>query len=458
MNMISLDFICSLLEKNNKKGLGNESIKNFIINSKEVNFGDCFIGLPGTNYDGSSFFYSALEKGAIGLILHSKYENEYLKICDLFPHSWAFFVDDTKLTLINLAKKWRSLFHIPIIAITGSVGKTTTKELLKTIFSNEGYSVCATKNSENGSIGLPLTILSLRENHNIAIFEIGIQKPGEMDLLLSLLQSVTYTVITTILPAHILYFNNLENIIAEKTKLQYITKEILFIDYSLKKYTNHKHIITFGDYEQADVFYHSMSTKISLEIHNEKYSINTLYHKGIHHCITAAFSVCYFLKLKINNVIFSIESFQRVNGRFSIHHLKNGGIIINDCWNAAHPTVMLKSIEAFEQFPTNKKKIMVLADMLEQGEFKETSHNLIIEKINIIPKAGIEKIFYIGSAFKESAKNNIRDNIYTANSFLDISDEIYNYLNQKYCIFFKGSNGMKLFYHINEYIKKENKS
>lgn len=455
--MISVNFISSVLGESNKKGLGQNSINNIIINSKEILQGDCFIGLQGAMCDGGDFFISALDQGAIGLILHKKYEALYLEVVDKYPLSWAFFVENTKAVFIALAKKWRSLFYIPIIVITGSVGKTTTKELIKSILEADGHSVCATQKSENGSIGLPLTILSMRKNHTIAVFELGIQKIGEMDILIDILQSVTYAIITTILPAHVLHFGTVEKIIEEKTKLQYITRETLFIDYAFKNAVQCKNIITFGDKEQSDVFYYSMSTKISIEINidKKKYFINALYHQGIHHCITAAFSLCYFLKINIRIIIAVIESFKRVNGRFSVHHLHSGGIIINDCWNAAHAAVMLKSIEAFELFPTDKKKIMVLADMLEQGDNKEIVHNQIVEKTNTISNDLIEKIFYIGPSFKDSIKNNTNANIIFAESFIEISDEIYHYLDKKYCILFKGSNGMKLFYHINEYIKKE---
>lgn len=367
--MFDFNFIQLILGNDKKRGAGSQSINNFVIHSNQVRPGDCFLGLMGAKVDGSSFFIDALNNGAVGLILNEKYESDYLSIVDLYPNSWACFVYDVKETMILLAKKWRHLFYIPIIAITGSVGKTTTKELIKTILENNGHSVCATKNSENGSIGLPLTILSMRSNHSIAIFEIGIQKPGEMDVLIDILQSVTYTIITTILPAHILYFNTIEKIIEEKIKLQHITKEILFIDYPFKNYIKHKNIITFGDNEQSDVFYYSMSTKLSIEIMHEhkKYFINALYHKGINHCIVIAFALSYFLKINIKNSISAIEAFKRVNGRFSIHHLKNGGIIINDCWNAAHAAVMLKSIEAFEQFPTNKKKNSCLSRYVGAG-------------------------------------------------------------------------------------------
>jgi UDP-N-acetylmuramoyl-tripeptide--D-alanyl-D-alanine ligase len=455
--MFSFDLIEFVLGRENKKGVSIKSIKNFVINSEKVQKRDCFVGLQGGSRDGGDFLIDALKNGAVGLILHKKYESFYLNVLSEYPLTWAFFVEDTKIALINLAKKWRSLFYIPVIAITGSVGKTTTKELLKTILTNQKQCVCATKNSENGSVGLPLSILSMRKKHTIAIFEVGIQKPGEMDLLIDILQNLTYTIITTILPAHILYFNTIETIIAEKTKLQKITKKIVFIDVAFKKYISHKNVVTFGQSDDADVHYNRLDSNMGIEVSNDnkKYTIAVLNHQGLHHCIAAAFAFCIFFGLDEDQCINSIQKFKPIDGRFSVHFLKNGGIIINDCWNSAHAAVMLKSIEAFEQFPTNNKKIMVLADMLEQGDFKIEMHDLIVNKVNTTEVDNIEKIFYIGPVFAESAKKNTRDNVILANSFVEIAPQIYDYLNNQYCILFKGSNGMKLFYHITNYIKKE---
>jgi UDP-N-acetylmuramoyl-tripeptide--D-alanyl-D-alanine ligase len=457
--MFSIGFLTSVLGVS-KKGSGTENINTFSIDSNQILPQDCFIGLLGQKVDGGSFFKAVLEKGARGLILNKIYEIDYLNIADQYPNSWAFFVDDTAKSLFQLAKKWRSLFNIPIIAITGSVGKTTTKELIKTILEKEGHTVCATLQSQNGKTGMPLTLLRLRPEHTIAVIEVGISQLGEMDILVDILQSVFYTIITTILPAHILYLKSIENIILEKKKLQYITLNTLFIDYKFKKQVNHKQVITFGDDEQAYFCYHSMSTQLRIEINEleKKYVIYGLCHQGLHHCITAAFAVCYFLQINPLSIIKAIESFERVEGRFSVHHLSKGGIIINDCYNAAHPTVMIKSIDAFECFPTNKKKIIVLADMFEQGECTEQVHDSVVERVNALSNEHIEKVFYVGAAFKQSAeKNNKKQNMIVADSFVEVADEIYSYLDKQYCILFKGSNGTKLFYHISNYLKNETK-
>jgi UDP-N-acetylmuramyl pentapeptide synthase len=277
-----------------------------------------------------------------------------------------------------------------------------------------------------------------------------------MDVLIDILQSVSYSLITTILPSHIAYFKNINNIILEKIKLQNITKEIFFIDVLFQKYINYKNVITFGTSFDSNFFYKLDNLKIIIkDINcNKEYFIKALFHEGINHCIVVAFTLCYILKIKVENIINAVENFNNVVGRFSIHNLKKGGVIINDCYNAANHIVMLKSIEAFKLFETNKKKIIVLADMLEQGELNEIYHNIVVENVDNILDSCIEKVFYIGDSFSLSAKNS-KKNTVIAKQFADVEDQVYEYLDLKYCILFKGSNGMKLFENINKYIKKE---
>lgn len=116
---------------------------------------------------------------------------------------------------------------------------------------------------------------------------------------------------------------------------------------------------------------------------------------------------------------------------------------------------MLKSLEAFEVFPTNKKKIVVFSDMLDLGELNEKGHAMIAKKICTDNSSSIEKFFCVGAQLSLACQNYQNKNIVIAKSFDEVKSIIYNYLDQKYCILFKGSNGTKLFYTISEYIKEQ---
>lgn len=453
--MFSFDFFKSVLGLF-WHGKSDVVANDIVINSIEVKKGDCFIGLIGLSKDGGEFFEDALRRGATVLIIHKIFEASVLAVIEQYSEAVIFFVDDTKVALLQVAKKWRSYFCIPIIAVTGSVGKTTTKEMIKSVFEKSGMAVCATKSSMNGTIGLPLSVLQLRMYHNVAIFEIGIQKIGEMDIMLDVLQSVFYGIVTTILPAHMEYLKDFNTIIQEKMKLQFITSNTFFIDYKFKKYTNHKNMITIGNNESADFFYQFFATKMSIDIRNKKkyFMINALYHDGLRHCLAIAFAVTFVYMISPKFIMAALENFERISGRFSVHRLTNGAIIINDSFNAANQYVMLTSIEAFEFFPVNKKKIVILGDMLEQGEDAAKNHCQVIERLNAIDQNTFELVYYVGENFYENKIHNIRQNVNFAKNFLDIADEIYNLLDKEYCFLFKSSRGMMFFHYICQYLEK----
>lgn len=453
--MFLLSFIESVL-KEKKNGFGNTPATGFCVNSKKIKEGDCFIALQGEQVDGSLFFKEAILKGAVGVILNEAYSAEFLKIQDEFHGVWAFFVKDTKEALHALAAAWRRQFQIPFIAVTGSMGKTTTKELLKSIFEKQGYRVFATQNSENGSVGLPLNILKLRPSHTIAIFEMGIEKIGEMDVLCQIIGYVSVAIITTIIESHFRYFESIDAVIKEKIKIEKIAKDLICIDAEFKRYVKVAvPVIGFGTKESSDIVYSSLSTKVVIDIDNKKYSINTPYHEGFHHCLVAAFIVASFLKIRPQAIIDAIESFKKINGRFSIHHLKSGGIVINDAYNAVNPLVMLKSLEAFEGFSTHKKKIVVFGDMFDLGSLKETAHGIILERAAHISEDIIEKFYFFGDAFFAQRNKCYKDNIIFVETFQEIEKEIFGFLDRKYCLLFKASNGTGLFKRVVSYLEEQ---
>lgn len=454
--MFPLSFFELVIEKK-KEGLGSREIFGFSVDSKKVKEGECFIGLKGAKVDGSSFFQEAILKGASGLILSEEFAAEFRKIEQTAEDVWVFFVPDTKAILHALAKKWRLQFQIPFIAVTGSVGKTTTKELLKHILEKQGHKVFATHNSENGSIGLPLNILALRPSHTVAIFELGVEKIGEMNVLCEVLSFVTISIITTILESHLKYFESLDLVIKEKIKLQSITREFVCIDNDFKKYITRVPVVSFGTKDSSDIVYASLSTKVTiLDCKNDKnYIVNILYHEGFHHCLVAAFTVALFFKIQPKMIIDTIESFKKIAGRFSVHHLKSGGMIINDAYNAVNPIVMLKSVQAFVEFPTYKKKIVVLGDMFDLGSLSEKAHAMILEAVSHIDPQSIEKFFFCGENFAMHKKQYENENKIFIAHFDFLEKEIHAYLDQKYCVLFKASNGTGIFKKVINYLQEQ---
>lgn len=457
--MFSTHFISHVLEET-PYGNTNHTIDKFIVNSKMIIEGNCFIGLPGEKCHGSSFFEEALKLGASGLILDKSYKEKAISILSNFS-CWIYFVEDTKKALLSLAKAWRmQLLHIPIIAITGSVGKTTTKEMIKKICIDAGLQTLATENSENGSIGLPLTLLNLRSFHDIAIIEVGIQKPGEMDLLIPILQKIHTLVITTIMLAHAVYFKTIETVMQEKMKLQHITYFLIIAPDSLKEHFNTQvKILSVGTQDTADYTYTTFSSGITIydKKNNKKYNIEVINHQGLHHCTANAFAFSLNYHIAPQKIITSLENYKNIPGRFSTHQLRSGSIIINDAYNAAHITIMQKAIDAFILLTTDKKKIIILGDMLEQGDNSLENHKNIYEKINAL-ETYYEKAYLIGKEFASCYSNNKNAKINFFPSINDCKEKIDALMENQHYLFFKSSRSMALYNYVTEYLKNnENK-
>ena len=183
-----------LLRNTNAKllnGNENETINDCFINSKEVIKGSCFFGIKGSKEDGSLYYKEALDKGASVLVLTKKKDYDF----NGYEDRTIIIANDTKEVLQDLAKYKRSLFKGTVIGITGSVGKTTTKQMISSILKQQ-YSLVNTVNNMNGQIGLPLTILSLKDE-NVMVLEMGISMPGEMKILSEIAVSYTHLTLPT---------------------------------------------------------------------------------------------------------------------------------------------------------------------------------------------------------------------------------------------------------------------
>lgn len=434
----------------------NLVVNKFVVNSKKVSVGNCFIGLPGEKYHGSSFFQEALSKGANGLIIDLEFKNEVMALLNQYSF-WVFFVKDSKKALWDIAYAWRKkLIHIPIIAITGSAGKTTTKEMIKQLFVSFNFNVLATENSENGLIGLPLTILNLRENHQVGIIEVGIQKKGEMDILVYILQSIHTLILTVFMLSHGEYFQTVENVIQEKMKLQSIvTNKVIMPHLAKAYYYVDIPSVVIDVLEDVDYKYNLLIDRIEIfdKKKNKKYVIKALLHDGIRNCIVNAFVCAVEYGLPLDESIIVLEKFKQLDGRFSIHNLKHGGVLVNDAYNAASISVMEKAIDAFISFPINKKKILILGDMLEQGKDEEANHKQVYCKVNNL-KNNYEYVYLIGSHFGLYKNENKNTKIHFFQSINDIKEEIDKFLGADYCVFFKSSNSIKLFHYATDYLKR----
>ncbi len=434
--------------------VGNEEYicMSYSKDTRTIKEGDCYIGINGETFDGNLFWEKALENGASTVIVQNvEIEDEKLK-------KWAdkniIKVEDTLEALYSLARYKRSLYNIPVIAITGSVGKTSTKDIVANVVSKK-YKTLKTEGNNNNNIGLPLTILRLQDEE-VAVIEMGMNHFGEISLLTSIAKP-TICIITNIGTSHIGNLGSRENILKAKLEiLEGSKKEAVIInndnDLLHKWYEENKenyNIKTYGIKEQSDI----MAKEIKLEENKSTFTckINNVKEKinvpvgGEHFALNAlcAITVGEVLKIEADKIKLGIESFELTKKRMDIVELKNGIKIINDAYNASLES-MTASLKVLSEF--KERKIAVLGDMFELGDFSEELHKkvgkeVVKNNVDILIACG-ENARYIADVARESAN---KENVYYLRKTEEIKPLLEKIVKNNDVILFKASNGMKFY-------------
>ena len=431
--------------------VGNEEniCKSYSKDTRTIKDGDCYIGIKGENFDGNIFWEKALENGASTVIVQNvEIENEKLK---KWTDKNIIKVENTLEALYNIARYKRNLYNIPVIAITGSVGKTSTKDIVANVVSKK-YKTLKTEGNNNNNIGLPFTILRMQDEE-VAVLEMGMNHFGEISLLASI-ANPTICIITNIGTSHIGNLGSRENILKAKLEiLEGSKKQAVIInndnDLLHKWYEENKenyNIKTYGIKEKSNV----MAKEIKLEENNSTFTckINDEEEKikvpvgGEHFILNAlcGITVGEVLEIEKDKIKAGIESFELTKKRMDIIELKNGIKIINDAYNASLES-MKASLRVLSEY--KERKIAVLGDMFELGEFSEKLHKKVGEevvknKIDILIACG-ENATYIADVAKEKMD---KENIYYLENKEEIEPLLEKIAKKDDVILFKASNGM----------------
>jgi len=396
------------------------------IDSRTVTSQDIFLAMTGPNFDGHNFLINALEKGILGLIIEKNKKHLLQNIpANLLDQKLIIIVDDTYKTLIEMAKYWRNRFDIPVVGVTGSIGKTTTKEMLASILNAAQIPHLVSYKNQNNQIGLPLNILRLKKEDKIAVFELGINDTGEMDFLVDIVQP-TIAVITTVGHVHIEGLGSLEGVSLEKRRIfkNFLSKNvgIIFGDNPLLGDVLYSHpIVKFGFKKDNNVIGHDIKilhhednsfVEFILKIYGQSQKVKLYIDNEILvHNALAAVSVAHVLGIDLNYIVKGLENFRPISGRFEKKPLNNNkGFLINDCYNAG-PESMKASILAFDKMVGKGIKIAVLGDMLELGEMEAFWHKHIGEVLN--STSDIKELILVGERSKlilETLSRNIKVN------------------------------------------------
>ena len=433
---------------------GNEEleVENFSKDTRTIQKGDIYIGIKGEKFDGSNFWNQALDAGATAVIVSniqiSKEEKEKYKDKTIIQ------VEDTFEALYEIAKYKRSLYNIPVIAVTGSVGKTSTKDIIASVVSQK-YKTLKTEGNNNNNIGLPLTILKLKD-HEALVVEMGMNHFGEISLLTNIAKP-TLAVITNIGTSHIGNLGSRENILKAKLEIlegMKIPRVIINNDNDLlhKWYEENKEKIeihTYGINNSSDI----IAEKIELGEEKSKFVAKTSSEKvnidvpvgGEHFVYNAlcGFMVGKILGLSSKEIQNGILKFELTKKRMDIRVLKNGATLINDSYNASYES--MKASLKYLSSRTDFRKIAVLGDMLELGDFSKELHEKVGEEV---ANDNIDVLICRGEFAKNiisKANENKKTQCILLQNNEEILSKLQEILKEGDVVLIKASNGMKFY-------------
>ncbi len=357
-----------------------------------------YIALKGENFNGNQFSEEALNKGALYAVVD---EAQYATT------DQHILVKDSLETLQELARFHRQQLAIPIIGLTGSNGKTTTKELTQAVLSKQ-YTTFATQGNLNNHIGVPLSILSIAPDDQIAIIEMGANHMGEIDTLCSIAQP-DFGLITNIGVAHIEGFGSKENVAKAKSELyRYILnhsqEKTVFVnqdDEQLVALSQGLHQIFYGttsDFISGELINSSSFLKLNLSDHEQRLPVTTqLIGDYNFYNVLAAACIGRYFQIDLVDVVEAIEEYKPQNKRSQFIEKDQTNYIL-DAYNA-NPSSMRAALESLSRRPETKK-LAILGSMLELGELSAQEH------LNITEQAlsyGIEP-FLVGREFKAASQ------------------------------------------------------
>lgn len=425
-----------------------KSIYHVSIDSRNIKKNTLFVAVKGDRFDGHDFIDDVVKKGACAVIVNEK---NFKKLVEIeIP---VITVKDTTKALGDVAKIWRAKLKAKVIGITGSAGKTTTKEILATLLT-EKFKVNKTVANNNNHIGVPLTILSTNEKHSVLVAELGTNHFGEIAYTASI-ASPDLALITNIGDSHLEYLKNRKGVFTEKVSLLketinqdgkvFINNDDKILNEFGKKIKNK---ITFALNEKADykasIKGYDKLARPQIEIKSKKSVFEaTLPISGEKNVLnfTVAYAIACELGLTNSQIQKAVKKIKSYNKRLEIKNLKNF-TLINDTYNA-NPDSMKSSLEILNRIESKKRKIAVLGDMFELGNESKLKH---LDLASFINKTKVDEVYSVGKMMKlMNQKLNGKTKIHQ--HFIDresLKKHLQKLEIKNSVVLVKGSRGMKM--------------
>ena len=435
-------------------------INRISIDSRTLTPGDLFFAIIGANFDGHNFIIEAFNKGAVGVVI-CKGASTLLQNEQIDKNKIIIEVKDTLSALQDWSKHYKDKFKTFNICVTGSNGKTTTKEIIAHILSQE-FPLLKTSGNYNNEIGIPLTLLQLDKSHKLLVAEMGMRGLGEIKILTNFIPP-DLAVITNVGEAHIGLLGSKNNIFKAKTELlQSLDKEgitILNRDdpyfFKMSKIVKDKKLYTFGIENKSDIMACNVrmesdkGMRFTLEVQNGKSReiyFPLLGRHNIYNALAAA-AAAFALGIELDLIEKGLSSFKPLDLHMQFSNFYNGIKIINDSYNAS-PLSVKSALETLAEVAQKNRKIAILGDMLELGEKADFYHREIGKEV---AKLSIDTLITVGQGGKIIAQSSKEEGMaeerifsFEKNEKKNLSKKLLSLTKPGDFILLKGSREMKM--------------
>ncbi|MDR6120638.1 UDP-N-acetylmuramoyl-tripeptide--D-alanyl-D-alanine ligase [Bacillus sp. SLBN-46] len=434
--------------KNDSSSFSELVISGVTIDSRKIEAGNLFVPFKGERVDGHKYVVESIQKGAAAALWQKDVPNppENLPI---------LIVDDCLTALQELARNYRKQLPVKVVGITGSNGKTTTKDMTTSLLSTQ-YKVQKTEGNYNNHIGLPLTVLGLHEDTEVAVLEMGMSGRGEIEFLTKL-ACPDAVVITNIGESHLLDLGSREGIAEAKLEILQGLQDgglaVLHGDEPLlmeriKRYKGKVQVKTFGRNETNDLYpteitQMAQGNRFKMNASTESFELPVL---GTHNILNAlaAMHIAHYFSIPYEKMKAGLSGIKLTNMRMELVEGKRGEKIINDAYNAS-PTSMMAAIELVSNLQGYDRKILVLGDMLELGPQEEQYHLQIGESLDAEKTDILFTFGPLGEHIAKGARKILGEQrVFAFRDKTELIEELKKHVNEQTLILVKASRGMKM--------------
>jgi UDP-N-acetylmuramoyl-tripeptide--D-alanyl-D-alanine ligase len=449
MKPISLERAAAMAEGLLLRGAPSLAVGSVHFDTRQLQPGALFVAIRGNARDGHDFLQQAADDGACGAII-----SDESKIPPQLPESFGLIlVNDTLRAFQKLAAAYRRTFTFPFIAVTGSNGKTTTKDIIAHVLERK-LSVYKTFKNLNNHLGVPYSLLQLEDRHQAAVLELGMNHAGEIDLLASLVKP-QISVITYIGDAHIEYFGSRDKIALAKAELLSHTAPggLVLLNGDSEYLRKVAHLF------KGETLYYSVNgpadiwaDNISAEDNGTRFDVRFRSGEsfsvflplfGKHNVLNAlpAVAIARRLGLSDEEIAAALATVRLSAMRFEVIHSQSGAVFINDAYNAS-PSSMEAAIATFSELFPNRKKVLVLADMFELGADSAVMHAQVGSFANQL-RDRFHRLIAIGELSRHLYDAYQGEKLHFASKEAAV-EALLPMRTAEFAILFKGSRGMKL--------------